>query len=105
MYCRYCGSPMHQSENKESDFSSVLLFVWVVATCVLKLINEIIFKLVDDWSWYESTKAAVFGNLILQNLMMLLPAFAIKNKALKIMGIIVMLMLVVWCNIKHVQAM
>ena len=104
MYCRFCGSPMHQSENKESNFSTVLLFVWVIATCVLSLINQLITKLAGNW--YESSvKIVVYGVFILQNLITLLPVFAIKNKTLKIIGIVVMSIMVIWWIIQNVQAM
>lgn len=104
LYCRYCGSLMHQSENKESNLSTVLLFVWVIATCVLSLINNLITELADNW-YGSSVKIVVYGIFVLQNLIMLLPVVAIKNKTLKIIGIVVMSISVIWWIIQNVQAM
>ena len=102
MYCRHCGSPMHPVENAESNTSSILLLIWVVVTCVTSLATMLINNFT---SWYSdgSTKMLYIGIQIIQNIACLLPAIAIKNKILKIIGIIIMSILVIWWILHNIQ--
>ena len=61
----------------------------------MSIISTMYTKLVDNW--YESGPKMVYiGIQIIYNIVMILPAFAIKNKTHKIIGIIIMSLLIIW---------
>lgn len=102
MYCRYCGSSMYPKTNKEPDSSSILILIWIVAICVCHIAEYLYTKFIDDW--YEgSNRIIYFAILIVHNLVTLLPAFAIKNKIFKIIGVILMSILVLWWVVQNVM--
>jgi len=95
MFCRYCGASMNPVPENESNTSSIIIFVWIIAVGVLSIITTLYTKFVDNW--YEgSSKMVYIGIQIIHNIVMILPAFAIKNKTLKIVGIILMAGLIIW---------
>ena len=95
MFCRYCGASMNPVPENESNTSSIIIFVWIIAVGVLSIIATLYTKFVDNW--YEGSSRMVYiGIQIIHNIVMILPAFAIKNKTLKIVGIILMAGLIIW---------
>ena len=95
MFCRHCGSSMNPVPEKESNTSSILIFVWIIAVGVLSITTSLYTKFVDNW--YEGSSKMVYISLqIINNIVMILPTFAIKNKILKITGIILMTALIIW---------
>lgn len=102
MFCLRCGSPMHQVENKEKDASSIILFIWAVCMFLCILSTSIITSIIPRFNdCFTNNKALLiiyfyYGISIFQDLLYLVPAFAIKNMFLKIIGIIVMTIAVIW---------
>lgn len=102
IFCSNCGSSMKQQQSplnkhasiQESNLSCILLTIWVVATAVLTIAQNLYIKLVDDW--YTEGRMVYTVLSILHNLIMILPALAIKNIILKIIGIVVMSILILW---------
>lgn len=95
MFCRYCGASMNPVPENESNTSSIIIFVWIIAVGVLSIITTLYTKFVDNW--YEGSSRMVYiGIQIIHNIVMILPVFAIKNKTLKIVGIILMAGLIIW---------
>lgn len=95
MFCRYCGSSMNPVQEKESNISSILILVWIIAVGLLSITNNLYTKFVDNW--YEGTsKTFYIGIQMIHNIIMILPAFAIKNRTLRIIGIILMSCLILW---------
>ena len=66
----------------------------VVATAVLTIAQKLYIRLVDDWYIEDKMVYAVLS--ILYNLIMILPVLAIKNMILKIIGIVIMSILILW---------
>ena len=95
MFCRHCGSSMNPVPEKESNTSSVLILVWIIAVCVFSVITTLYTKFVDDW-YKGSSKMVYIGIQIINNIVMILPAFAIRNKTLKIIGVILMAIIIIW---------
>jgi len=86
---------MNPVPENESNTSSIIIFVWIIAVGVLSIITTLYTKFVDNW--YEGSSRMVYiGIQIIHNIVMILPAFAIKNKTLKIVGIILMAGLIIW---------
>lgn len=102
MFCSNCGSSMKHQQSplnkhasiQESNLSCILLTIWVVATAVLTIAQNLYIKLVDDW--YTEGRMVYTVLSILHNLIMILPALTIKNMILKIIGIVVMSILILW---------
>jgi hypothetical protein len=102
MFCRHCGSSMNPVPEKESNTSSILIFVWIIAVGVLSVITTLYTEFVGNW--YEGISKMIYiGIQIIHNFVMILPAFAIKNKTLKIIGIILMAGLVIWWVFSNIQ--
>jgi predicted acyltransferase len=105
-FCRNCGTNLHQvlmsnSDNKSSD---ILLIVFIIVALILNIAQFSIQKFVTDW--YQSpTKYIQGGFWILQNLSFLLIAIAIKNKPLKITGIILTVLLISYWLFTNIQFM
>lgn len=110
-YCRYCGSPIHPAEMKDSNTSSIILFIWIIATCVINIVSSKIWAYRGEVYYGEDVEYDLITKLtflfiilnIIGNLIHLLPAFAIKNKSLKIVGIIVMSIMEIWWIVKDIQ--
>jgi hypothetical protein len=105
-FCRNCGSNLHYSQevNNSKDTSSLLLFVFILITLISEIAQFAIQKLIDNW--YESPAKYVQGSLwLLQYVSFILPAIAIKNKTLKIIGIILVLMLIIYWGYSNIKFM
>ena len=90
MFCIYCGSSMNPVQEKESNISSILIPV-----VLLSITTSLYTRLVDNC--YEGTPKMVYiGFQIIYNIIMILPAFAIKNRTLRIIGIILMSCIILW---------
>ena len=98
MYCRHCGSPMHQTDSKESIISSQLLLIWIIAKAVL----VILYKFMDEMDG-DSVDFIYTGIEIIGDLSNLLPAFAIMNKKLRKIGIFIMSLIVIWWIIQDIM--
>jgi hypothetical protein len=95
MYCCYCGSSMNPIDKKESNISSVLIFIWIAGTAILFLFSQIIIKLDNEW-WHKNFLTVVlYAFWIIQGLLMLLPAFAIRSRTLRMIGVIIVSLLVI----------
>ena len=95
IFCRHCGSSMNPVSEKESKTSSVLILVWIVLVGIFSIASTLYTKFVDDW--YEGGSMMVYiGISMIHNVIMIIPAFAIKDKTLRIIGVILMACLVLW---------
>lgn len=102
MFCRYCGAPMCPNKNSEdSNLSSVLIFVWVLLIGVFSVSRWVYTTYVDEW--YTEARLGYVILSILQDLSILLPVFAIKNLSLKVVGMVVTFMLLVWWIVLDVK--
>ena len=91
MFCRYCGSSMNPVPEKESNISSILILVWIIALVLLNITYYLCAKF--DMG---SPKTVYVGIQSIKDIIMILPAFAIKNRTLRIIGIILMSCLILW---------
>lgn len=88
LFCRHCGSSMNPVPEKESNTSSVLILVWIIAVAILTIISDL-----HRIFFYDLFYT---GIQIINNIIMILPAFTIKNKKIKIVGIIIITLLIMW---------
>ena len=88
---------------KESNISSVLILVWVIAVAVLSLATYCYTRFIDNW--YSDAKTGYVILQLIHNVVMILPALAIKNKVMKIVGIIVMSLMIIWWIVQNIQFM
>lgn len=104
LFCRHCGSSMNPVQKpKESNISSVLILVWVIAVAVLSLATYCYTGFIDNW--YRDAKTGYVILRLIHNVVMILPALAIKNKVMKIVGIIVMSLMIIWWIVQNIQFM
>lgn len=104
-FCKNCGTDMTYtpySEETDSKTSDFFLIIYIGISFVLYIANFAIEELVENW--YESPTKYIRASLwIIQNLSVLLIPLAIKNKNLKIVGLIITAIMViywVYLNIK-----
>ena len=79
---------MNLVPEKESNTSSVLILVWIIAVAILTIISDL-----HRIFFYDLLYT---GIQIINNIIMILPAFTIKNKKIKIVGIIIITLLIMW---------
>jgi hypothetical protein len=104
-FCKNCGMDMTYTpsqENSNSKSSDTLLIIFISIAFISAIAQFAIQKLVHNW--YESpTKYFQDSLWILQNLSFILIPLSIRNKTLKIIGIIITAIMViywVYSNIK-----
>ena len=95
-YCSRCGAPVSVQAKGRMDLSSILLIAWVVLVFLLSIAVFLYTKFVDGWYRETTTRAVYAGLLIAQDLTHILPAIAIKNLILKIVGIVIVAATIIW---------
>lgn len=104
LYCQHCGSPMRHSANKGVDVSSILILIWIVLTAVANIAIWVITH--NVYMWYMGpAKIIVYGIYVFENLLMFLPALAIKNLTLKIIGTVITAIGVLWYVYNNIHTM
>ncbi|MFI5405468.1 MAG: zinc ribbon domain-containing protein [Nitrososphaerales archaeon] len=105
-FCKNCGMDLHTTLEAKANTktSDTLLIVFVSIVFVTAVAQFAMQKLVDNW--YESPTKYIQGALwILQNLCFILIPLAIRNKSLKIVGLIITLIMVVYWVYSNVDYM
>lgn len=101
LFCRYCGSSLKPIEKKDSNTSNVILFVWIILISVFSIGTFLYTRFYNNW--YEEGRVAYVAIQIMHNLIMILPSLAIKDKTLKIIGILISICLIIWWVIENIQ--
>ena len=96
-FCRNCGANLRytQEQKQENDVSSTLLVVFIIIAFICQLANFAITKFVYDW-YFGGTKFVVGCIWLIQGISFILPALSIKNKSLKIIGIIFASLMIIY---------
>lgn len=97
LFCRHCGSPMKlEPKTKESNISSILIMIWVAATAFFQITQELLVHFVPDW--YQTIPIVFIYTVIhiIELSANILPVFAIKNKPMKIVSLVIMSLLITW---------
>jgi len=106
-FCKNCGMDMTYTpsyENTNSKSSDTFLIIFIAIAFVSAIAQFAIQKLVDNW--YESPTKYFRGSLwLLQNLSFILIPIAIRNKTLKIIGIIITTIMVIYSVYSNVKWM
>ena len=91
-------------ENTNSKLSDTFLIVFISIAFVCAIAQFAIQKLVDNW--YESPTKYIQGSLwLLQNLSFILIPLSMKNKNLKIVGLIITVIMVIYWVYTNVEFM
>lgn len=106
-FCKNCGMNMTYTPSKEntnSKLSDTFLIVFISIAFVCAIAQFAIQKLVDNW--YESpAKYIQFSLWLLQNLSFIIIPLSIKNKTIKIIGIIISAIMVIYWVYTNVEFM
>ena len=90
-FCKNCGIDMTytpSNENKTSKSSDILLMTYLCMAFFILVSTFTLEILIEDW--YDGPAKYIRGSLwVLSNLSMILIPLAIKNKALKVVGLII----------------
>jgi len=91
-------------ENTNSKLSDTFLIVFISIGFVCAIAEFAIQKLVDNW--YESPTKYIYSSLwLLRNLSFILIPLSIKNKTIKIIGIIITAIMVIYWVYTNVEFM
>lgn len=101
LFCRYCGSSLKPIEKKDSNTSNVILFVWIILIGVFSIGTFLYTRFYNNW--YEEGRVVYVAIQIMHNLIMILPSLAIKDKTLKIIGILISICFIIWWVIENIQ--
>ena len=89
-YCQKCGANLgdpQQIIKEKKNLQCQLLLIFIIITFVCVQVQFLINELIDNW--YNSPLRYIYGAfMILHHISIILPALVIKNKTLKIIGII-----------------
>ena len=106
-FCKNCGMDLTYTpfqENQNSNPSDTFLIIFISIGFLSAIAQFAIEKLVDNW--YESpTKYYRSALWILQNLSFILIPLAIKNKSIKIIGLIITLIMVIYWVYSNIKFM
>jgi hypothetical protein len=106
-FCRNCGMDMSYTPSKEnvnSKSADTLLIIFISIAFISVIAQFAIQKLVDNW--YESPTKYIQGSLwLLQNLSFILIPLSMKNKNLKIVGLIITVIMVIYWVYTNVEFM
>jgi hypothetical protein len=105
-FCKNCGMDLHTTFDTKvnTKTSDTLLIVFVCITFLIAIVQFAIQKLVDNW-YEKPTKHYTSALWILSNLCFILIPLAIRNKSLKIIGLIISLIMVVYWVYSNVDYM
>jgi len=106
-FCKNCGMDMTYVPSNEianSKTSDTLLVIFISIAFVSAIAQFAIQKLVTNW--YESPTKYIYGSLwLLQNLSFILIPISIKNKTLKIIGLIITTIMIIYWVYSDVEFM
>lgn len=106
-FCKNCGMDMTYVPSNEianSKTSDTLLVIFISIKFVSAIAQFAIQKLVTNW--YESPTKYIYGSLwLLQNLSFILIPISIKNKTLKIIGLIITTIMIIYWVYSSVKFM
>jgi len=106
-FCKNCGMDMTYVPSNEianSKTSDTLLVIFISIAFVSEIAQFAIHKLVTNW--YESPTKYIYGSLwLLQNLSFILIPISIKNKTLKIIGLIITTIMIIYWVYSDVEFM
>jgi len=106
-FCRNCGANLRytQSETKTgNDVSSTLLLVYILIAFFGAIVSFVITKFIG--SYWEGSWRYVMGIIwLISNISLILPALAIKNKSLKIIGIIFAAIVIIYHAYGNIEFM
>ena len=97
-FCRNCGIKLHYTQEvlkAKTDVSSKLIITTIIIVFICSLAQFLIHEMVSNW--YNLPVKYIAGILIiLTNLSLILLVLAIKNKTLKIIGIVIASILIIY---------
>ena len=104
-FCRNCGTSLRYApeQKQDNDASSIMLLVYIL----ILFINTLFQFVITEVSEFQmETFKYVLGLMwIISNISLFLPALAIKNKPLKIVGIIFASIWIIYHVIQNIQWM
>lgn len=106
VFCKSCGYDLSKplEEKGESNVSSILLFVFLAVLSCSTLINELITRFADDWYLSPGIYGVCTLLWTVRNMSFVLPALAIRNKPLKIVGLVLAVLYVVYAVVTNIVA-
>ena len=96
IFCNHCGAKLKKEEKSGSKASDTLLLIYAIGIVTLSLIQIALTKAIPDW--YSKAGLYYFYKFtnFLYDLLMVLPAFAIKKKSIKIVAAILIGLLITY---------
>ena len=95
LFCKNCGTELYHPQQETNDnTSSILLIIYLAIIMFSGIAQQLLTTLVEDW--YQTPVRFVYYVIgFISSACIILPALAIKNKTLKLIGIIMSSLLIV----------
>lgn len=106
LFCRNCGIAIHETNVSDVRFktSDMLLIIFLGITLILVIAQFYIQKYVENWI-QSPVKILQAGLWIFQNVSFILIPLCIRDKTLKIVGLIITFLVVSYWIYKNVEFM
>ena len=98
-FCRNCGTNLRYTQqglNTENNVSSILLLTYILITFFVVVVQLVIQRVLEIHYWESNWKYVLGLFWLISNISLILPALAIKNKFLKIIGIIFAVIIIIY---------
>ena len=104
LFCKNCDAELYHPQQETNDnTSSILLIIYLAIIMFSGIAQRLVTVLVEDW--YQTPVKFVFYAIgFISSACIILPALAIKNTTLKIIGIILSSLLIIMSIYSYVEA-
>ena len=95
LFCKNCDTELYHPQQETNNNTSILLIIYLAIILLSSIVQHLLAMLVDDW-YYQTPVRFVYHVIgFISSACIILPALAIKNKTLKLIGIIMSSLLIV----------
>ena len=103
LFCKNCDTELHHPQQETNDnTSNILLIIYLAIILLSGIAQQLMTTLVDDW-YYQTSVSFVYHVIgFISFACIILPALAIKNTTLKIIGIVMASLLIVMAVYSYV---
>lgn len=107
-FCRNCGANLSYTQQElktGNDVSSTLLLVYILVAFFAAIVQFLLQRAFEISYWETPWKYAMGLIWLITNISMILPALAIKNKSLKVIGIIFAALMIIYHSYGNIEFM
>lgn len=107
LFCKHCGSKLIVETTNGKDYSSPLLFTYIIVVTIFYIINKLITTFSTDWYSSEGGFISILYKCTttIECLCFIMIPLAIKNRTLKIIALVITVPLILFWLYSNIQWM